>query len=238
MNAHTRKIFVKIKKCLLSPFTNNPLTVKKTKKFHDYMRSRVEFSEPPTIISTNCVGGIISHNLGMKFMSPTVNLTICNRDFLKFITNFEHYLNCELVIDPEGIAKKACPVGNLDDIEIIFNHYKTFEEAKEKWNERKKRINFENLYIMMPLGIMTADDLEILKTVKCKRKIVFSTKAIPGYDFIFPLKRYEGKMHVGQIAGLEIDGFRPFEKEFDYVAWLNGKDNFRTQYFKKYRSEK
>lgn len=28
----------------------------------------------------------------------------------------------------------------LGDIEIRFNHYKTFEEAVNKWNERKREL--------------------------------------------------------------------------------------------------
>ena len=39
------------------------------------------------------------------------------------------------------------PVGVLDDVEIIFLHYKTPEEAKEKWTRRCKRVNFDNIVL-------------------------------------------------------------------------------------------
>ena len=236
MKASLRNKFVKIKKIILFPFLNNPIIKRRVEKFHRYMRSRLNISEPPTIFCSNCVGGIISHNLGLKFMSPTVNLNISNADFIKIVTNFDYYLNCELVYNPKRSAEADCPVGMLDDVEIDFIHYKTFDEAKEKWNERKKRINFDNLFIIMLLGPKEMNKFEQLDKVKCKRKIALTPCDIPGYDFAFPLKQYEGKAFVSQIAGLSFDGFRPFEKEFDYVAWLNGEKEFRTKYFKKYRS--
>ena len=35
------------------------------------------------------------------------------------------------------------PTGLPDDVEIIFLHYPTFEEAKENWNRRVERINWD-----------------------------------------------------------------------------------------------
>lgn len=238
MNARTRKKIAKVKKIITAPFINNPITKKKVSDYHQYMRSRVVFEGTPSIISSNCIGGIISHDLGLRFMSPTINLTIPTDKFFKFITNLNHYLGCELINVPEKEIEKGSPVGKIDDVEIVFVHYKTFEEAKEKWDKRKKRINFDNLYIMLPLGGLGKKELDAIKDIKCKRKIVFSPYEIPEYDFVFPMKQYKGKKAVGQFASIDIDGFRPYEKEFDYVAWLNGEEHYRTKYFRKYRSFK
>ena len=49
----------------------------------------------PTIISNNCTAGFIYHDLGLKFLSPTINLTV--KDFPLFISHLEHYLSCELI---------------------------------------------------------------------------------------------------------------------------------------------
>ncbi len=234
MNARIRNKLVKIKKIVQAPFLHNPITKNRVAKFHNYMRQRLRITEPPTIICSNCIGGIISHNLGLRFMSPTINLTINNRDFIKFITDLDHYLNCELTSNPERAVEVDCPVGMLEDVEIVFTHYKTFDEAKEKWEERKKRINPDNLYIMMSLGAKEMERFDIINEIKCKRKVVFTPFELPQYDFVFPMKQYEGQIYVGQSAGFGFDGFRAFEKEFDYVAWLNGEENLRTQYFKKH----
>lgn len=37
------------------------------------------------------------------------------------------------------------PVGKLNDIEIYFMHYKTEEEAREKWQRRSERINWDKI---------------------------------------------------------------------------------------------
>ena len=38
-------------------------------------------------------------------------------------------------------------IGRIDDVDIIFLHYRTFEEAKRKWEKRRSRVNFDNLII-------------------------------------------------------------------------------------------
>lgn len=50
-----------------------------------------------TIISSNCVGGIIYHELGERFLSPTINLWFEPNDFLKFASNFDFYLSQDLI---------------------------------------------------------------------------------------------------------------------------------------------
>ena len=51
---------------------------------------------------------------------------------------FKWYLDQEIVeINDERFS---FPTGMLGDIEIRFNHYKTFEEAVNKWNERKREL--------------------------------------------------------------------------------------------------
>ena len=98
----------------------------------------------PTIISSNCNGGIIYHDLNLPFNSPTINLSMDTDDFIKLVSNMKYYLGQEIVEIEDKNYQFPC--GMLDDIKIRFNHYDTFEEAVYKWNERKKRINWDNIY--------------------------------------------------------------------------------------------
>ena len=41
------------------------------------------------------------------------------------------------------------PQGRLDDVLIHFLHYKTFDEAKICWEKRKKRICYDNIFVIM-----------------------------------------------------------------------------------------
>lgn len=100
-----------------------------------------------SIIAPNCIGGVLYHRLGLEFKSPTVNLFFgSNKDYMRFISNLKHYLSLDLkFIERE----RNYPTGMLDDVKIVFNHYKTEEQAEEKWNQRKQRVNYDNLFIIM-----------------------------------------------------------------------------------------
>ena len=85
-------------------------------------------------------------------MSPTIGLYFYAEDYVKFCSKLEYYLEQELkFIDAsesshtEDVKKKKCPIGKLDDIEIVFLHYKSEEEAFQKWERRKERINMKNI---------------------------------------------------------------------------------------------
>ncbi len=113
--------------------------------FNDYKQL---IENPPSIISRHCWGGIVSHTLGLKFNTPFVNLFLNEVDFNKLAKNFSHYMNQELEFAQDGydpILESHYPIVKLDDITLYFNHYSSFEEAKTKWEERKKRINYNNL---------------------------------------------------------------------------------------------
>lgn len=114
------------------------------------LRSRLK-NTTPTIISNNCCAGFIYHDLGIRFNSPTINLTIKN--FPLFIAHFSHYMSCPLVKTNFG-DKYPFPTGRLvsdvyPDIDILFNHYESFGDAERKWNERSKRIDTNNLFFIM-----------------------------------------------------------------------------------------
>lgn len=97
-----------------------------------------------TIISQNCIGGVFYHDLGLQFLSPTINLFIKEPDFVRFALNLRHYMECELKMRWE----EEYPVGRLDDIEIYFMHYETCKEAKEQWDRRRRRINWNKILII------------------------------------------------------------------------------------------
>lgn len=105
-----------------------------------------------TIFSNNCWGGYTYHRLGMKFQSPLINMYFPDCDYLNFLGNPKKYLLTDLVL------KEMCydenidsyyPICYCDDVLMYFLHYNSFEEVKEKWNKRKKRINWNNIFVMM-----------------------------------------------------------------------------------------
>ena len=115
---------------------------------HNRMRLRnKEFS----VISKDCAGGVILNSLHVKFDSPTVNLWFNAQDFVKFCRELKYYISAPLLEDMH--SGMSYPVGILGEgekeIKIYFMHYDTFTQAKDKWDERKTRIHWDNLYFIM-----------------------------------------------------------------------------------------
>lgn len=64
-----------------------------------------------SLIASNCVGGVITHELGMRFDSPTVNLFFYPEDYLKLLSNFKYYIQeCSLVQDIKLTLQNKYPV--------------------------------------------------------------------------------------------------------------------------------
>lgn len=174
----------------------------------------------PTIVSSNCIGGVVSSDMGLKFSSPTVNLYIIPKDFVKFCSKLEYYLNQQLKWVKEDMN---CPVAMLDDITIYFLHYKTEEEAEMKWNERKTRVNYDNLYFIMTDrdGCTYEDLLNFDSLSGCKNKVVFTHKYYPEIKSAFYLKKFKKEGQVGVITKLKkFSWFRDLD-EFDWKKFLN-----------------
>ncbi len=85
-----------------------------------------------TIIASNCNGSFMYHDMGLRYLTPTVNLAIGMDDFVKMAENLKQYMEQEIV---EVKGENGCPVGLLGDIRINFVHYDTFEEGRKKWEE-------------------------------------------------------------------------------------------------------
>lgn len=103
-----------------------------------------------SIISNNCWGGLTYHSLYMEFLSPFINLTVPSSDYIKMLWNFREYMHkpLEMVKDRDGNGN---PIGRLGDVEINFVHYKNFQYAKQCWEKRVQRINYDNLFVYMAI---------------------------------------------------------------------------------------
>lgn len=185
------------------------------------MRKKLKNSEF-TIISNDCTGGTIYHDLRMKFLSPTINLYMNADDFIKFCENLKEYINKTIVEKKQH--EFDFPVGMLGDITIFFVHYDTFEEAKLKWEERKKRINLENLYIYMnDRNNCTEKNIYNFDKLCYKNKVIFTNKCYPSINSAYYIKGFDKMKEVGIMTKF-ITPFsikRHYDK-FDWVKWLNG----------------
>lgn len=171
-----------------------------------------------TILCSDCIGGVIYNDFNMRFNSPTINLYIKPSDFVKFCKKIDFYLNSELKFK----ENKKHIVGMLHDIEIHFLHYQTFEEAKNKWIERSKRINKDNICL-----ILTCKDGYTLKDIKdfdklnYKNKVIFVPKKYNKFSSSFYINNSEENLEI-KFLGTKVNRFgKKIIDDFDIVSFLN-----------------
>lgn len=197
---------------------NNEQT--KRKQFIAKQRKRIK-NKDISIISSNCNGAFISHDLGLQFNSPFVNLWIKPQDYLKLLLDFDTYIQSDIKeISEEGICY---PIGQLHDITIYFQHYSSFEEARKKWIERKKRINKKNMYILFTDrdGCLYQDLLKF-DQLTYKNKVVFTNREYHEISSSFYIKGFENEKSVGICSEfIPNKNWLRYYDQFDYVEWFN-----------------
>lgn len=179
-------------------------------------------NKTPSIIASNCNGGFIYHDLGLKFYSPTINLFFYPDDFLKFIKNLKYYLSLKLLQVDDSNLK--WPVGILDDVKIQFMHYKSFEEAEEKWNKRAQRVNFNNLFfIWTDRDGINYEQIKEFDKLPLKNKVIFTAKECKEIKCSFQIKAFKNKNEVGILSNFKRLSYKRYLDDFDYVRFLNKK---------------
>lgn len=141
-----------------------------------------------TIISNNCWGGHVYRYFNLAYDSPTIGLYMFSEDYIKFIYNLKEYLNADLrfisykesryrdILESRGGRDIECPIGLLNDIEIVFLHYHSQDEAYEKWTRRKNRIHWDHIiYKMSEQNLCNEYHLRMFDMLK-GNKMVFVTK--------------------------------------------------------------
>ena len=109
----------------------------------------------------------------------------------------------------------------LGDILLYLVHYHTVEEAQQKWNSRKKRINWEKIVIFNnDREGMTVALKERFEALPYK-KVMFTCQPDDSHPSCYYLHGYEKEECVGIITdGKGWFGKRPID-QFDWVKFLN-----------------
>ena len=182
-----------------------------------------------TLITNNCIGGIIYNDLGLKFNSPTVNMAIPMPDFVRFLQNPQKYLEAEVLdcgYSYKG-KKNDYPIARINDMYLWGIHYKSFDELKSKWNERKKRINPNNLFIIgQYIDECTDETAHDFFKLPYKNKIFLTSGYFddPCAVHIDVNKLYEKNNVPGADVFTDTKGTRFYYKHFDFVSWFNSEN--------------
>lgn len=186
-----------------------------------------------TIISNNCWGGVLYEYFGMQKLSPTVGMWLFAEDYIKFISNLRYYVGLEIqIISPEEskyyeklitMGSTGGLVGVLDDIEIIMLHFHDKKIAKEKWERRVARINWDNLIFKFSYMndctydmLAEFDKLDFSNISSKYKKIMFVPKPMPEFKSAIYIHGFEDEPQITN------DTF-VFNQYFKLYSFINGK---------------
>ncbi|MBO5040481.1 MAG: DUF1919 domain-containing protein [Clostridia bacterium] len=201
---------------------------KRRLKIHRAFRKKLK-NETPSIIANNCFGTMIYYHLGLRYMSPTINLFIKKDEYLTFVSNLREYLDAEMteVTDTDN----KYPVGELicdgKAVRIYGMHYKSFDELKEKWDSRKRRIDYNNFFVVMTTLAFTKDDAEVFDKLPYENKLVVTGRSECDRPYITFHKVLKDESYdIGRFV--QYDSRFSIKKpmdDIDYVGFLNGKND-------------
>ena len=112
-------------------------------------------NRPFGIVSNNCWGAHIYQSAGLPFQSPFIGLFIAPQDYLELIYDFRSRIASPLrfadeskhdyVNEMRSRQVRPHPIGILGDgLEIQFLHYRSAQDALDKWSRRVSRLPAED----------------------------------------------------------------------------------------------
>ncbi len=194
-----------------------------------------------TIISNNCIGGILYYDYGLQFKSPTINLFFYAPDYIRFLEHLPYYLDQPLAFSDNSKFSSDSfnyPVGKLADIEIHFMHFETFEDAKKHWVKRAARVDLDNLYLVGSDRDQCTDEIrKRFADLPFPNKVFLTSKPVQHKHEIY-FDEYTGQECVGDLIADD----KAWNFYFDVPKWINSgvveATVLRRQLFKVFRKMK
>ncbi len=213
----------------------NPFAIIRRKRMRNELKNK-----NVTFLCPNCIGGILFHDLGLKFLSPTVNLMMLQNEFVEFVLHFDEYVNADLQFYKHGEYNCPCAyllANSMKKITVHFTHYTSEEIALRKWKERIKRIQKNNIFVFLcERDDLTVEQIKSLASINVKGLVVFTANEYKDIPYAVWLKKYEAFGKVGNILKKSyLNDSREYEKYFDFIKWFNEADgnNYDVSRFKR-----
>jgi len=187
-----------------------------------------------SIVADNCWGAYTYNTLAMEFKSPFIlcfvsstdhaNELIASDEYLRMLQSLDKYLNApvEMVRDmPENAYwcwPKGCLKLNDEEIRLNFNHANSFTEAKESWERRLKRFNWENIFVKMT--IYNDEQAEKFDSLPFKKKVGFYHKD----------SKYESIVNMCEWNNIKIRQYEKYAYSFDtYLMRAADTSNYNSK---------
>ncbi|MCF8463891.1 MAG: DUF1919 domain-containing protein [Flavobacteriales bacterium] len=178
-----------------------------------------------SIIANNCWGAEVCKHYNLPFNTPIIGLFFYPDCYLKFVENLEKNLTTEIGFIQQSKyhhAPVAYPVGLVNGVEIHFLHYKSEQEAFDKWTRRSKRVSFKDGEVLFKFDDRdgaTPAHIHRYFELGLPNAICFTKQAYPEHNM-------NVQVAMPASAPSVMDGFALFKesiKYFDLDEWINGK---------------
>lgn len=162
--------------------------IEKTNPYIGGLRRKIEGVTPDfTIISNNCWAGSVYRWYNLPYLTPTAGLYFFADDYIRLCSRLKYYMSLAPEYIPLSESKYekilverkqgSVPIGVIDDVEIVFLHYPTFDEAKDKWVRRAARINWNNLIVKnSEMNYCSREHVIEFDRFPFERKFIFTTR--------------------------------------------------------------
>ncbi len=177
----------------------------------------------PCIICNNCLGGVILHDLGLPFNTPTINLFFrTHEEFIYFVQNIDdmqtitmHEVHSDEYDAPVGEFKH-----NGHTVGIIFQHYKVFQSGYDKWTQRMKRLDLNKIVVLLESPDVSPEIVKAFSQIKHKKAIISKPiQDVP--DYYVPLDIYDN-WHPGKVLEYKsLFSLKRWVDDWDYISFLN-----------------
>ncbi len=172
-----------------------------------------------SVFAPACIGGVVTSDMGVRFLSPTVNLAIRMTDFIKMMENLPYYMS----LTPKKAPREGhlYPVITVGDIKVYCVHYHLYKTAINKWVERAKRVNYDNVCIIS--GWAPFEDEELLKRFEAlpyKKLVITDYEKAPDKPYVAKLKPIK-RGRTSNIFNFKNFKGERFYDEYDFTEFFN-----------------
>jgi len=181
-----------------------------------------------SIISNNCWAEPVYKQFQLGYNTPTIGVWFYADDYLAFLKDFRELVNQPIrFLDEPRTGKKPYPVGALSDVvDIQFMHFKSEDEAREKWARRAARLpaNDDDLRIRIcDRDGLTQGHIEAFAALPFKHKTGFFRRGR------FDLSRHSWAIELNSDEETVTSGVAAYHQAiaggFDIKRWLDGSVN-------------
>jgi uncharacterized protein (DUF1919 family) len=142
--------------------------------------------KPFCVISDDCWAGELYKHVGRPYNTPFVGVSMRAPDYLRLLSDLPGHLGQELSLEGEGESAEGrpYPIGYLGDVAIDFIHYPEVSEAREKFERRRERIDFDHLFFKLSAGRphCTPELLEQFEALPFERKLALTRELVPDWS--------------------------------------------------------